>query len=140
MSEIARRVFIEGLGATLVGFWNNDKATHTPDGLAIEEVAGDRPAFRRIYKVTINNSVSMKITIRNSYRGTYINGELDQTGGKWVLFDPESPADKILDREILPTVQKYCAQILEVDKTFRRSNPGEFVDESGAKWRRVASS
>jgi hypothetical protein len=67
----------------------------------------------------------------------FTSGELTQSNGRWVLFEPERPADKILDREILPIVQRFCDEILALDAAYVKSDPGEFVDVRGVRWRRV---
>jgi hypothetical protein len=106
-------------------------------GFSTKDIPGDVPGFRREYSVRLNDKVSMKITSR-WFIGTVINkGELDQDDGKWVLFDPENPADKILDRELLPLVQSKCKAILAFDESFRDSKPSRFIDENGSTWQRV---
>lgn len=108
------------------------------DGIQIKDVRGDVPGFKREYKVAISPNVSMKISANSYNSGTrYFQGELDQSGGRWVLFDPESPADKILDRELLPIIQRFCTQILALDRAFVKSAPREYMDESGVIWRRA---
>lgn len=107
--------------------------------ISVRDVRADIPEFQRVYTVHINKDVVMKITIRNLryFLGVLRDGELDQTGGRWVMFEPERPADKILDREILPLVEKYCQQIIQIDNKWRESKPNEFTDERGVVWRRV---
>lgn len=77
----------------------------------------------------------MKITYKTFLGSVLRSGELDQ-GSKWVLFDPEYPADKILDRDILPAVQSKAALILAADKSFRSSRPTQYTDSDGVTWRR----
>lgn len=121
-----------------MGFWSHEAATITPTGVQIKELPSDRPQFKRRYTASVNDQVSLKVEIKNGYSsGTYEMSELTQRNGKWVLFDVKAPADKILDREILPTVERLCEEILQIDTAYRRSKPNEFVDESGVKWRRV---
>lgn len=121
-----------------MGFWSHDTSTATPSGVKILDLPNDRPQFKRRYTVPINDDISMKIELRTSYGGSrYDSSELDQSNGKWVLFDAKAPADKILDREILPAVERFCAEILALDAAFVRGSPNEFVDDAGVKWRRV---
>lgn len=112
----------------------------TTSGLAIQDLPAERPEFKRRYSARINDEVSMKVEIKSShYGGTYDVSELDQRNGSWVLFDLNKPADKILDREILPRVQQLCSEIVEIDRKYRAALPDEFVDETGARWRRVGT-
>lgn len=121
-----------------MGFWDSTPTQTTPSGITIKDLPSDRPEFKREYNVRISNQVSMKIEIKNSYSsGTYTTGQLTQSNGRWVFFEPERPADKILDRELLPTIQKLCNEILAMDSVYRKSNPNEFVDKAGVKWRQV---
>jgi hypothetical protein len=62
--------------------------------------------------------------------------ELDQSDGKWVLFDLHAPADKILDRDLIPIVERYCADILKMDDAYMGAAV-EFTDKQGHVWRRV---
>lgn len=120
-----------------MAFWNRDTTQETPTGIQIKDLPSDRPAFKRRYNARINDEISMKIEIKNSYgSGTFTMAELTQRNGRWVLFEPERPADKILDREVLPTIQKLCDEILQIDHAYRRSDPSEFIDEAGVTWRR----
>jgi len=138
-----RRIFLKGMGVTIVGFFSRDvqpKQT-TPSGITIQDLPADRPGFKRRYTAHINDEVSMKIELQTSYGNSrYDMSELDQRNGSWVLFDLHRPADKILDREILPTVQKLCAEIVEIDRTYIDARPNEFTDEGGVRWRRVETS
>lgn len=111
----------------------------TTGPITVKDIRADVPEFRREYTVMLPRDIAMKITIRStyySYSGYSLStqGELTQPGGRWVLFEPERPADKILDRELLPSVEAYCDEILAQDRQFRHSKPGEFTDESGVIW------
>lgn len=136
-----RREFIQGIGATAVGFWNRDQVLEAPTGIQIKDVPSDHPQFEREYRVKITDAVSMKITIKNYgwTTGLSINGELTQSNGRWVLFEPERPADKILDRDILPNVEKFCQEILAADRSYRHNEPAEFVDKQGVRWTRATA-
>jgi hypothetical protein len=133
-----RRAFLQATGATLMGFWSHEDVTTTSSGVRVQDLPNNRPSFKRRYTARVNDQVSLKIELHTSYGGsTYDTSELDQRNGKWVLFDAKSPADKILDREILPIVERLCKEILEIDTAYRRGKPNEFIDEAGVKWRRV---
>ena len=66
------------------------------------------------------------------------SGELTQPNGKWVLFDPDAVAEKILDPMLVPIIKEACAAIRKIDDDFIASRPGEFIDEDGCRWRRMA--
>ena len=98
----------------------------------------DRPKFERVYEAQLTREVSIKVKLYTSYGGSrYDMSDLRQRDGRWVLFDAKRPADKILDRELLPHVERACEQILMLDRDFLRSDPSEFVDELGHTWRRA---
>ncbi len=110
----------------------------TPTGLKIEDKPGDVPKFERIYSAELSNGRTIVVKCRTTYDGSrYKNGELDQPGGRWVLFDPDNVADKIIDPALVPLVQGRCDEISKVDKAFIASKPSEFVDDAGVRWRRV---
>lgn len=122
-------------------WWRNSTRTipdpaHPELEVKVVDVAEDAPRFKREYAVVINEHVSMRITMRTIYGRTSSRGELTQ-GSKWVLFDPESPADKILDRQILPRVIAFCQTIQNMDAQYRRTPPSQFTDKSGHVWARV---
>jgi hypothetical protein len=105
--------------------------------IAIESKPADRPRFERIYTAQLDARASIKIRMYTSYGGDrYSSAELDQPNGRWVTFDPDRVADKILDPLLVPIVEKYCAEIARQDKEFIASNPSEFTDESGTVWQR----
>jgi len=66
------------------------------------------------------------------------DGELTQDGGRWVMFDPRNPAEKIIDRTLCPLVIVACNQILATDTAYIDSKPSEFVDRKGQKWVRAS--
>lgn len=109
--------------------------TVVPAGnVKIKEVREDRPSFKREYEVPVDHRV-VKITARSSAGlGRWYSGELTQPGGRWVLFDPERIADKILDPALVPLVEVACRDILSIDRAFMASRPNSFVDEGGSTW------
>lgn len=114
-----------------------EKKVITPEGIKVVLAPEDVPKFRRTYTLQLKSrNLSMEITTRKWSTGIMYSGELDQPGGKWVLFDPESPADKILDREIIGEVEQRCKEIIAMDKEWRSSKPSQFTDESGQVWER----
>lgn len=103
-----------------------------------KEVASDPPQFKREYRTELINGITLKVTLyTTSFSDRYDMSELDQPNGQWVLFDVKSPADKILDRELLPHVQAACEEILRIDAAYIASNPERFTDSKGTTWERV---
>lgn len=97
----------------------------------------DRPAFKCVYTAALPRGCKLKIEIKTTRWGQYDSSEITQANGKWVLFDANSPADKIIDRELLPDVEAICREVLRLDAAFRASSPDEFTDDQGHTWRRV---
>lgn len=121
-----------------MAFWNREKIETTPSGITVRAAREDRPKFKRIYEADLNSGRRIKVEIYTSYGGSiFKNGELTQPGGRWVLFDPDRIADKILDQNLVPLVQERVDEIARLDKNFRHNNPGEFVDDTGTTWQRV---
>lgn len=114
--------------------------THTihPNGITVKDVSPDVPEFKREYQVDIDGR-RLKVTIRNfgGALGLYRTGELTQWNGKWILFDPDNVADKIIDPELVPLIEQRCREIDQLDAAFRNSTPSEFTDTGGTTWRRV---
>lgn len=123
----------------MVGCGKNTKVSSAdmPDSegpILIEQTAEDKPTFKRIYYAKISPQVTLKVTMQDRFGSLMKNGELDQSGGRWVLFDPDAVAEKILDPILVPIVQRYCDQIQKTDANWRASEPKEYLDESGTKW------
>jgi hypothetical protein len=123
------------LGMVGLGFGQDVKPMPTP--IKVSDVRGDAPEFKRRYEVMLPRRIRMKVEMHTFMRDRMDDSELTQADGKWVLFDVRSPADKILDREILPYVQQFAKEIIRMDAEYIRSRPAEFVDENGTRWRRV---
>lgn len=109
------------------------------EGFHTVQPKSDPPSFERIYTATIARGIHLKVTVKYSYDGIslYTSGELTQADGKWVFFEPERPADKILDRELLPEINALCRSIMDYDAAWRKSKPAEFTDTLGQTWRRA---
>ena len=120
--------------------FGQQKAIETSeDGLTIQSGRSNPPEFPRTYSVQLTPEVYMEITAKDYGidLGRYLNGELHQRNGSMVWFNPANPEDKILDRELLPLVQKWCKRILQIDRKAFRPPPSEFTDDTGQKWRRA---
>lgn len=136
-------VFIIAMAATAIAYfrWSAQKKGAISDQLAIsfsDDRDEDPPNFARTYTASMGNGITLKIKLYTGMFGDRKDSsELDQSNGKWVLFDAKSPADKILDRELLPKVQQYCAELLRRDKEYMDSKPDRFKDRNGQIWQRV---
>lgn len=118
-------------------FWDKDKVSTTDSGVTIKTIREDRPKFKREYSAKLDDGRSIKITIYNSSGLIFKNGELTQRNGKWVLFDPDRVAEKILDPVLVPKINERIREIFALDRAFRHNNPGQFTDEAGTVWQRV---
>lgn len=94
------------------------------------------PRFERVYKTMLSGGFEVEIKM-STYCGRRSNtSTITQRNGRWVLFDVEAVADKIIDRELCPLVEAVVARVLALDKAFMAMRPDSFVDEDGATWRR----
>lgn len=121
-----------------MAFWDKDKIATTESGISIKAVREDAPKFKREYTAKLDDGRSIKVTMYTIWRGRRTsNGELTQRDGKWVLFDPERVAEKILDPALVPKINARVKEIFSLDRAFMHNQPGEFTDETGAVWRRA---
>lgn len=61
-------------------------------------------------------------------------GVLAQTDGKSVAFDPDDPADKILQIRLLPAVAEAYKQAQAMDAAYMKHPEAAFIDGQGRKW------
>lgn len=116
------------------------KVTATQMAISVEEHREDAPAFKRTYSSLISRGIKVSVYFKtSSYGNTWSGGELTQPGGKWILFDPDRIADKIIDPVLLPEVQRFVSACKKADYEFRRSSPSRFVDEKGVTWVRESA-
>jgi hypothetical protein len=121
-------------------FSHHDSAGKTTSGVNIENVRNEMPEFRRIYTAELvgaDRRCTIKIEMRVWSLGLCKSGELTQHDGRWVYFDPDNIAEKIIDRTLVPLVQRYVDEIYDIDRAFRKSKPNQFIDEHGVIWQRV---
>jgi hypothetical protein len=112
----------------------------TVGGIHTEDVPGDIPEFKRVYSAKLagtDRHCTLKVTMRTWSLGLSKSAELTQDNGRWVSFDPDNIAEKILDRALVPLIQQYVDEIYSLDEGFRKSDPAQFIDERGVAWRRV---
>ena len=127
---------------SIFGFESVSTRSDSGSRIKITTPAEDPPEFVRVYESNVSTSRDTyrvkvtRYTSRWKERDTRL-GELTQSNGKWVLFDPEHVADKIIDRELTPLVQRLCEDMLRMDREFMASKPGEFKDSRGGVWRKA---
>lgn len=107
-----------------------------PYKVTIVQRPEDQPQFSREYTAEIGDGFVVTLTRKTLYSRSW-SGEITQRDGKWVLFDPERVADKVLDRDLVPLIEALVAQVDRMDREFMNSRPSEFVDENGTLWRRA---
>lgn len=123
-----------------MGLWNLlAKSVEQHGDITAATTPEDRPKFERIYEVRLDERAKMTITMENRYysAGRDAYGELTQPNGRWVLFDPENVADKILDPALLPIIERRFAEIKALDREWLGNGPSAFKDEAGQKWVRA---
>lgn len=132
-----RRALITA-GVIAMGFFSRNASadSDTTSGIHVHDDDNDVPEFERVYTVKLNNRATMKVTMKTFLNSLMTSGELTQPNGRWVLFEPERVADKILDPVLVPVIEKYIAEIFTIDKPWRAS-VSEFTDKRGNTWRRV---
>lgn len=113
------------------------EAPRAPSAITVSDKREDRPKFRRTYKAALPAGRTIEVTAHSGYGGRYYGGELTQPSGRWVLFDPERVADKILDPELVPLIMSLSREMLQMDDEFMASKPREFTDENGQRWVRA---
>lgn len=108
--------------------------------LTIKDIPDDAPDFRREYSTTIARGIVVTIEIRKGHGNeTYTNGELRQPDRKYIFFDPDRPAEKIIDPVLLPEIEVVCREIAKVDSQWRARPILEFTDKAGQRWVRAES-
>lgn len=105
--------------------------------LHIQDVRQDRPEFQRVYTQKLDERATLIITAKWFIGDVFITGELRQPGGRYVTFQLDEIAEKIIDPMLVPLVQQAVRNILKIDKEWRASRPNSFIDEAGDHWVRA---
>ena len=118
---------------------SNDPVLVTPSGISVMNIRGEEPRWARTYTARLSDRASVEVTATTYSRisGRSFRGELEQPNGNRVWFEVERIADRIIDRELVPLVERAVGEILDLDRQYMRSERDEFTDESGKKWRRT---
>ncbi len=128
------------LGLVLIGCSNNPKPASevvTTGTITVRTVPNEIPRFEKVYTSKVDARCSLTTTLYSRWDGGRVkSGELTQPNGRWVWFDPDVVAEKILDPILVPLVQAKVDEIVALDKAYMDSMPSEFTDEAGVRWRR----
>jgi hypothetical protein len=97
----------------------------------------------RTYHVQLSQGRMLIVTAKQThYHSLYPGGvefgdELTQSDGNDVFFDCDHVADKILDRDLVPEVERWCA-FTHKDGLYYWENtpPAEFTDSDGIHWKK----
>jgi hypothetical protein len=106
--------------------------------LKVENIQEEKPQWGRRYVIRLDDRATLTITTYDFLGSRHIDGELRQPNGKYVTFQPKEIADKIIDRTLVPLVERACDEILALDRAYASSNHREFVDVDGTRWERAA--
>ena len=106
--------------------------------LKIENIRETQPRWGRRYVTRLDERATLTVSAESYIGRRWISGELRQPNGKNISFDPKEIADKIIDRTLVPLVERACEEILSLDRAYMASNRPEFLDETGARWERAA--
>lgn len=124
-----------------------------PVGTLTSDAVTDQVANRSFFKtwhLQITPEVQMNVTSEltpwlekcdSSSCGEFALGfsdELKQRDGKWVNFDCDNVAEKIIDRDLVPKVETACSSVHEIAKMYwiKHNDPTEFTDDKGRVWKR----
>lgn len=98
----------------------------------------DVPQFRRTYTARLDSRAEAEIVMStSSYFGRRGSGTLRQPNYRYIFFDPDAIADKIIDPALVPLVQSFAETVFAMDREFMREAALEFRDEKGQLWRRA---
>ena len=61
---------------------------------------------------------------------------LRQPNYRFISFDPDAIADRIIDPELVPLVKSFAETVFALDREFMRGAASEFRDEKGRLWQR----
>ncbi len=115
-------------------FGTKHEAPVNTTGVHVTDVPEDVPQFKRNYVAAVTDDVTITITMKTYSYGRQSAGELRQSDNKYVWFDPERVADRILDHTLVPLIEDRIKAIFTLDREFIKSNPCQFTDEKGTKW------
>jgi hypothetical protein len=119
-----------------MSLYKADRLETTPSGIQIANGREENPRFRRIYSAQVTDEVTIECEAYTMYGRTW-RGELRQRNGDTVWFEPERPAKKILDRDLVPLIVRRCEEMFELDRAYMASNRPKIKTESGEVWEKA---
>lgn len=144
MKSLLRKLFNKTPAAPLVSDVIEETVPYDPAprfvDFHIKDCPENIPTFKREYRATIADDVTVRIDIEN---GRYqcdkerkVSGVLSQTGRGYVFFDACDLADKIIIPEIVAATQSLMTHVLELDAEFAKTQD-RFTDKDGQVWLRL---
>ena len=146
-----KRITTVFLLATAVMLFGCKSATTTQSPQGVVQVVNALPRttsallLKREYREELKPGIMLNITSSQTpYKALYVDGiefhdelvQKDHDGH--VFFDCDNVADKILDRELVPVVEKECNVIHALAMNFWKTTPPtEFEDDQGHVWQLV---
>ncbi len=136
--QIGVMLLIVAMG--VAGCFNGAKQSPIPLN---NTVSADSFRLRRTTKIQLSQGRTLiDISEQTPYMYIYPYGVefmdgIEQPGGYNILFYCDNVADKILDRNLVPEVEKQC-KIAHEDALYfwTKTPPSEFTDEHGKVWKR----
>ena len=119
-----------------MSLYKADSDCVTPSGITVSNGRERNPEFRRIYFARVTDQVTIECEA-SSFLGRRWHGELRQRNGDTVWFEPERPAAKILDRDLVPLIIARCEEMFTLDRAYMKSNRPSIMFENGERWERV---
>lgn len=106
--------------------------------IKVTTIRGPKPQFERVYETTVGDGFRIRVVMKTFIgdRGDY-GSTVTQKNGRYIFFQANEVADKIIDRELYPLVQAAVDEILAIDRAYMATHPSEFTDEAGVTWKRV---
>ncbi len=118
-----------------MSIYRSDVTEKTSSGIEIRNGREENPRFRRIYSARVTDEVSIECEAYTMF-GRSWSGNLMQRNGDAVYFDPQHPARKIIDRDLVPLVVERCNEMIASDNLYMKSNRPTVKSVDGTVWER----
>ncbi len=119
----------------------------TSSAVTIDDTSVD---FIKVWHLQVSSDVQLNITStlqpsleKCDWTGCghfalHFADELKQKDGKWVEFDCDNVAEKIIDRDLVPKVEDACRSVhaTAIEYWKRNNDPNEFTAKDGRVWKR----
>ncbi len=107
------------------------------------------PDFARSWTAQLSEHRTIKVTstakpwLKDSFDDYALSisfdDELEQADGRWVIFDCNNIADKIIDARLVEEIRPYCVLLHKTAVDYWKAHdyiPDSFTDSTGTVWRR----